>query len=238
MSRDRHKARPTWAIFLAGTVLAAPSQAVAQASDSVPAVTIRDAISVGVASALLIAPRATGWGTGLPDCAPCDRSDVPFFDRWVIDELNSSWHWVGNVGVVALAGFVTADLALRHDARRTLAAFEAGLWAASLTEVLKAAVGRPRPVLYTDQAATEVNSGSARSFPSGHTSLAFAFATSYWLARRDLHGRPGVLGWLAVGVAAGVGVSRVAAGKHFPSDALVGALLGTASGLVVYKLKF
>jgi len=33
-------------------------------------------------------------------------------------------------------------------------------------------------------------------------------------------------------------VSRVAAAKHFPSDVLAGAVLGTASGLVVYKLKF
>jgi membrane-associated phospholipid phosphatase len=47
-----------------------------------------------------------------------------------------------------------------------------------------------------------------------------------------------VLGWLAFGVATGVGVSRVAAGKHFPSDVFAGAVLGTASGLVVYQLKF
>jgi membrane-associated phospholipid phosphatase len=156
----------------------------------------------------------------------------------VIGDLNSSWHWLGNAGVVALATFVTADLALEHDGARTVAALEAGLWAAGLTEVVKAAVGRPRPVLYTDEAATAVNSGSARSFPSGHTSVAFAFATTYWLARRDKYGDPGLLGWLALGVATGVGVSRVAAGKHFPSDVLAGALLGTASGIVVYKLKF
>jgi membrane-associated phospholipid phosphatase len=187
---------------------------------------------------LLVTPRATGWGTGLPDCGPCDRSDVPFFDRWAIDDLNSSWHWLGNGGVVALAGLVTLDLAMRHDGARTVTALEAGLWAAGLTEVLKAAVGRPRPVLYTVEAPDAINAGSARSFPSGHTSVAFAFATTYWLARRDRYGGPGVLGWLAFGVATGVGVSRVAAGKHFPSDALVGALVGTASGLVVYKLKF
>jgi undecaprenyl-diphosphatase len=187
---------------------------------------------------LLITPRATGWGTGLPDCGPCARSDVPFFDRWAIDDLNSSWHWLGNGGVLALAGLVTADLAFRHDARRTVAALEAGLWAAGLTEVLKAAVGRPRPVLYTDEAPAAINAGSARSFPSGHTSVAFALATSYWLARRDKYGNPGVLGWLAFGVATGVGVSRVAAGKHFPSDVFAGAVLGTASGLVVYQLKF
>lgn len=237
--RDRHKAPRQWAILLAGTVLAAPAVLPSQVPDSIPAVTIRDAVLSGVASVLLVTPQATGWGTNLPECAPCDRAGVPAFDRWAISRYDGTWQWAGNVGVVALAGFVTADLALRQDAARTMAALEAGLWAAGVTEVVKAAVGRARPVLYTaDAAGAADNAGSARSFPSGHTSVAFAFASTYWLARRDLHGKPGVLGWLVVGAAAGVGVSRVAAGKHFPSDVLAGAVLGTASGLLVYQLKF
>ena len=224
---------------MAGAVLATPAGLVAQVPDSIPAVTLRDAVSVGVASVLLVTPRATGWGTGLPDCAPCNRGDVPGFDRWAIGLPNRTWAWASNVGVLAVAAFVTADLARRRDGARTVAALEAGLWAAGLTEVLKAAVGRPRPVLYTTDAPAEAgNAGNARSFPSGHTSVAFAFATTYWLSRRDLDGKPGALGWLALGVAAGVGVSRVAAAKHFPSDVLAGAVLGTASGLVVYQLKF
>ena len=239
MLRDRHKARREWAILMAGAVLAPPAGLQAQVPDSIPAVTIRDAVSAGVASVLLVTPRAVGWGTGLPDCAPCDRADVPAFDRWAISRYKGTWHWASNVGVVALAGLVTADLALRRDGARTVAALEAGLWAAGLTEVLKAAVGRPRPVLYTvDAAAAAGSAGSARSFPSGHTAVAFALATTYWLAREDLDGKPGVLGWLAFGVAAGVGVSRVAAAKHFPSDVLAGAVLGTASGVVVYAIKF
>jgi undecaprenyl-diphosphatase len=164
---------------------------------------------------------------------------VPGFDRWAIGQFNSGWQLASNVGILALAGFVTVDLALRRDGARTVAALEAGLWAAGLTEVIKAAVGRPRPVLYTvDAVAAAENTGNGRSFPSGHTSVAFAFATTYWLARKDLDGKPGVLGWLAFGVAAGVGVSRVAAAKHFPSDVLAGAVLGTASGVVVYAIKF
>jgi membrane-associated phospholipid phosphatase len=239
MLRDGHKPRRKRAILLAGTVLAAPAGLHAQVPDSIPAVTIRDAVSAGVASVLLITPSATGWGTGLPNCAPCDRADVPVFDRWTIGPFNSGWQLASNIGILALAGFVTADLARRQDGARTVTALEAGLWAAGLTEVIKAAVGRPRPVMYTaDAVAAAGNTGNARGFPSGHTSVAFAFATTYWLARKDLDGSPGVLGWLAFGVAAGVGVSRVAAGKHFPSDVLAGAVLGTVSGLVVYKIKF
>ena len=38
--------------------------------------------------------------------------------------------------------------------------------------------------------------------------------------------------------ATGVGVLRVAAGKHYPSDVLVGASVGVASALVIHEIKF
>jgi membrane-associated phospholipid phosphatase len=67
------------------------------------------------------------------------------------------------------------------------------------------------------------------SFPSGHTSLAFAFAT---LANRNLESLDfleGVRTPLQIGnavLASGVGWARVEARKHHPSDVLFGAALG------------
>jgi membrane-associated phospholipid phosphatase len=43
---------------------------------------------------------------------------------------------------------------------------------------------------------------------------------------------------LAVAGAVGVGVLRVAAAKHFPSDVVVGAVVGTATGFVLHRLRF
>src|SRR5207249_5722685 len=70
--------------------------------------------------------------------------------------------------------------------------------------------------------------------PSGHASVAFAAATTYWvLARRErLPHRTRNTIFLYAG-AAGVAALRVAAGKHFPTDVLAGAALGSAVGWLV-----
>jgi undecaprenyl-diphosphatase len=62
------------------------------------------------------------------------------------------------------------------------------------------------------------------SFPSGHTLHAVAFA---WQACAAFPELAVVLGPLALAIAA----SRVVLGLHYPTDVLVGAMLGVASGM-------
>jgi membrane-associated phospholipid phosphatase len=86
---------------------------------------------------------------------------------------------------------------------------------AALTAGLKVAVDRPRP------------DGSHYSFPSGHTSSAFATATV--LARR--------VGWKAgvpaYAMATYVAGSRLTENRHYLSDVLFGAGIGIVSGRAV-----
>jgi len=88
----------------------------------------------------------------------------------------------------------------------------------SLTDGLKRASNRERPDGSDDE-----------SFPSGHTSSAFAFAT---LANRNLDSLDlpeGFRAPLEIGntvLASTVGWARVEARKHHPSDVLFGAALG------------
>lgn len=63
------------------------------------------------------------------------------------------------------------------------------------------------------------------SFPSGHTSAAFLMATLWgWQVPALL---PALYAWAAL-----VGMSRVVLGVHFPTDTLIGALMGVSIALL------
>ncbi len=69
-----------------------------------------------------------------------------------------------------------------------------------------------------------------KSFPSGHASGAFATATVFaGMYREDHRWVP----WVAYGTATLVSTSRVALGRHFPTDVFVGALIGNSFGRMV-----
>jgi hypothetical protein len=74
------------------------------------------------------------------------------------------------------------------------------------------------------------------SFYSGHAALSFAAAVSgsYLYARRTPDARARALMWgVELGLATATANLRVRAGRHFYSDVLVGALLGSAAGVAV-----
>ena len=78
--------------------------------------------------------------------------------------------------------------------------------------------------------ARHVRMPSSRSFPSGHSASAFAFATGVG------HVSPAAAAPLRV-VAALVAYSRVHTGVHYPGDVLVGALIGTTLGQLTTHLR-
>lgn len=88
--------------------------------------------------------------------------------------------------------------------------------------LLKQAVRRIRPL--------EEKAGLSSSFPSGHTGIAFTTATvlSNQYPRLKI---PLYLG------ATLVGISRIYLGRHYPSDVLVGAAIGTLTATKVVRHK-
>jgi membrane-associated phospholipid phosphatase len=135
------------------------------------------------------------------------------------DRLWANWTLLGDawVALVLLLPFVG-----RHPAL---------VWSAVLTAIIASiavpllkhlfAMPRPPAVLAADVIHIIGPAYKSRSFPSGHTTTAFVLAGVLCLYFRHY--------WVmaaSVIVAAGVGISRMAVGVHWPLDVTAGAALG------------
>jgi len=67
------------------------------------------------------------------------------------------------------------------------------------------------------------------SFPSGHTTVAFTLATTLTLRYPKLYVAVPLYLWASL-----VGYGRLYLGVHYPTDVLVGAILGSAIAVVIY----
>jgi membrane-associated phospholipid phosphatase len=124
---------------------------------------------------------------------------------------------LASAAVLALAGGTTG----RRAAAQGLAAL--GVTATVVNVAVKPIARRRRPDRGADAvpSARHVRMPASRSFPSGHTAGAFAFATGV--------GRVSPAAAVPLrALAALVGYSRVHTGVHYPGDVLAGALIGAA----------
>jgi len=99
-----------------------------------------------------------------------------------------------------------------------------------ITTTLKFTIDKDRPfVTYPD--IQKLTGAGSPSFPSGHTSEAFATATSLSLAFPKWYVIAPSMLW-----ASAAGYSRMHLGVHYPSDVLVGALIGSGSAWLCHEL--
>lgn len=141
------------------------------------------------------------------------------------------WSRLGNAGLL----WITAALILlffRKTRRAGVLALAAMLLNLVVVNgVIKHLVGRPRPWLTIEGLIVLVNEPDPNSFPSGHTSAAFAFALAVY---QELS-----IPWVRVAVVAAavcMGWSRIYVAVHYPSDVLAGAVIGALCGLAVVWL--
>jgi membrane-associated phospholipid phosphatase len=138
------------------------------------------------------------------------------------EELGETGSTVGGLKVMAPLG-LSLFAAGRFASDGTFRAFSYDATQALIvngiyTEVFKKAVSRTRP-----------DGSDSLSFPSGHSSTAFALAT---VAERHYGWKVGVPSYL---VASAIGLSRIERSKHYLSDVLAGATLGVITGRTVVR---
>lgn len=125
-------------------------------------------------------------------------------------------------------GIIQKDAALKQKGLYMAGSFAAN---AVITHTLKAVINRKRPV-EKDPSFTTVVSAGSRSFPSGHTSEAFAMATAVTLSFPKWY-----VAVPAYSFASLVGYSRMYLGVHYPSDVIAGAIVGSSSAWLSFKLQ-
>lgn len=134
---------------------------------------------------------------------------------------------IGAPLVVFSVGIIQKDSTLKN---KGVFLAETFLVNAFITTALKLSINRDRPFVTYTFIDKQAEAGS-HSFPSGHTSTAFATATSLSLAFQKWYIITPSFLW-----ASSVGYSRMHLGVHYPSDVLVGAFVGAGSAFLSYKL--
>ncbi|MEZ4367452.1 MAG: phosphatase PAP2 family protein [Kofleriaceae bacterium] len=143
------------------------------------------------------------------------------------------------VAIPALAtGLLVATTADRPRLRRwfddVIPVAQAGVATTLLTQGLKLVVRRQRPWAGNDAEPPSSATDRDRSFPSGHTAVAFALAisTATVATLRGYRSAPAI--WaIGAGLAVATGYLRIAADAHYLTDVAAGAVLGAGLGLLV-----
>lgn len=113
------------------------------------------------------------------------------------------------------------------------------LVASGLSELLKRVVNADRPRILVPDLVLNGEAPKHFSWPSGHTTAVFAFATAVLLLR--LSGTLPARRWTAASafafaVAAITGFARIVVGAHFPGDVLSGAILGISASALTCRV--
>ena len=134
----------------------------------------------------------------------------------------------------ALAGlYLYGRYGENQKAERTaLLATESFLITGLFTTVLKVSFGRHRPSTGNSADTFDGPSTSNKSFPSGHTSTAFAIATVVANEYEDVPLVPSI----SYGIATLAGLSRINDNKHWASDVFFGAALGYFTSKTILRL--
>jgi membrane-associated phospholipid phosphatase len=153
--------------------------------------------------------------------------------------------WIASPGAYIIGGSLYAVGRIGHFERVADLGWhgtEAVFVADAVTYMLKGLAGRARPYFAGDtlpndfKFAKGFKNGQRQSFPSGHATSAFAAAsavtaeTGTWWPKSTW-----VIGPLMYGGATMVGLSRMYHNDHWASDVVLGAAIGTFSGMKIVQ---
>jgi membrane-associated phospholipid phosphatase len=191
--------------------------------------------AAGLVALLYVVHLADGsvakWGQSLPD-------PIRAIAIFITDFGRSEWILIPSLIFLivtgALAFFlkrpITTHLALKQMTLVWAFVFAGVAVPGLFVNLVKRLIGRGRPELFDIAGPTDFrfffNDWTYQSFPSGHTTTAFAFALVLgFLSPRWL--------WLGLVYAVLIGLSRIIVGAHYPTDVIGGIVVGVLGAYAI-----
>jgi len=191
---------------------------------------------------LPLAMAVTGATQSSADAGSADLQLTRNFEGWSTGNRRGTAEFFTAVGDAKTSALILGSTYLvsrwagnNRLERTTSLSGEALINTAIYVSVLKKVTRRTRPASGGNGGffiSSPIAGQESTSFPSGHAAGAFAVAAviaGEYYERR-------LVAWLSYGTASMIALSRVALGRHFPSDILAGAILGQSIGqMVTYR---
>ncbi|QAT86714.1 PAP2 family protein [Corallococcus coralloides] len=220
----------------------------------------RDGIITGTAGVLWISTESVFKDNLAPaQCRWCDRAPdgtdrLNRLDRWgrgIAGSTEASRKradtWSNIIGFAGVPlGLLGTQYAVGRSSGASTEFFaqdaaimvQSAVLASVANQAVKFAVGRERPFVHVlpeeEKGLTAHPTDNNLSFYSGHTNLAFSLAVSAGtVAAMRGYKHQAIVWGVGLPIAASVGLLRMGADKHYLSDVLTGAVLGTAFGVAV-----
>ncbi|NBD10624.1 phosphatase PAP2 family protein [Corallococcus sp. Z5C101001] len=220
----------------------------------------RDGIITGTAGVLWISSETVFKDSLAPArCHWCDRAPdgtdtLNRLDRWgrgirggTEASRKRANTWSNLIGFAGLPlGMLGAQYAVGRSSNASGELFaqdatimvESAVLSSVVNQAVKFSVGRERPFVHAlpeaEKALTAHPNDNNLSFYSGHTNLAFSLVVSAGtVAAMRGYKHQGLIWGVGLPLAASVGALRMAADKHYLTDVLTGAVVGSAFGVAV-----
>ena len=178
----------------------------------------------------------------IEELAALSRANVNSFDRGATYNWSpKAADWSDFLLITSIASPMLAftSTSVKNDAGTYLIMYLQNIITTySVSHLIKAMFRRYRPYSYNTEVADEIRTrpGSTLSFFSAHTSVSFASAvflsTTFNKYNPESNLTPFIWGSSLL-VASAVGYLRYTAGQHFPTDIIVGAIVGSAIGYLI-----
>mgnify|MGYP002641255532 CR=1 FL=1 len=152
-----------------------------------------------------------------------------------VDQLDQVFQFITNSvsfvawGVPTLLLLIAIIVKQSQLRKKSILLLSSVLLSSLISTTLKYIIDRPRPFT-THDFIEKLSVGGSPSFPSGHTTEAFAFAVALCIAYPRWYIIIPSLLW-----ASAIGYTRISLGVHYPSDVLAGATIGIATAYFCFR---